>query len=143
MIGNNPEALYLALGFPKERAEETTVITLMRRYRKQHHRTAAHLAMHLQNHRDETAANPLHVVKMGAGGRGADLLSEDHLPHVFIGTRKRGTGAAAQLSPTEKEVLQLLKAMEKEGKVEKGEKAGKVMIETVVVLKVARECRIN
>ena len=101
--------------------------------------------MHLQNHRDETAANPLHVVKMGAGGRGADLLSEDHLPHVFIGTRslKRRTGAAAQLSPTEKEDLQLLRAVEKEGKVEKGEKAGKVMIETVVVLKVARDCRIN
>jgi hypothetical protein len=138
--------LYLALRLQEEYAGETTVITLMRRYRKQHHRTAAHLAMHLQNHRDGTAANPLHkVVEMGAGGRGADLLSEDHLPHVFIGTRslKRGTGAAAQLSPTEKGVLQLLKAMEKEGKVEKGEKAGKVMIGTVVVLKVARECRIN
>ena len=140
--------LYLALGFPKERAGETTVITPMRRYHKRHHRTAAHLAMHLQNHRDETAANPLHkVVEMGAGGRGADLLSEDHLPHVFIGTRslKRGTGAAAQLSPTVKEDLQLLRAMEKEGKVEKVEKAGKAMIGpgTVVVLKVARECRIN
>ncbi len=142
--------LYLALILQTGDARETPVNSRMRKYRKQHHRTAAHLAMHLQNHHGETAANPLHrnetaVVEMGAGGRGADPLSEDHLPHVFIGTRslKRGTGAAAQLSPTEKEVLQLLKAMEKEGKVEKGEKAGKVMIETVVVLKVARECRIN
>ena len=139
--------LYLALRLQEEYAEETTVITLMRRYRKQHHRTAAHLAMHLQNQHDETAANPLHAVETGAGGREADLLSENHLPHVFIGTRslKRETGAAAQLSPTEKEDLQLLRAMEKEGKVEKVEKAGKAMIGpgTVVALKVARECRIN
>jgi hypothetical protein len=103
--------------------------------------------MHLHNHHDETAANPLHAVEMETGEEGADLLRENHLPHVFIGTRslKRETGAAAQLSPTEKEDLQLLRAMEKEGKVEKVEKAGKAMIGpgTVVVLKVARECQIN
>ena len=139
--------LYLALILQTEDARETTVDSRMRKHRKQHHRTVAHLVMHLQNQYDETAANPLHAVEMETGEEGADLLRENHLPHVFIGTRslKRETGAAAQLSPTEKEDLQLLRAMEKEEKEEKVEKAGKATIGpgTVVVLRVARECRIN
>ena len=125
----------------------------MRKYRKQHHRTAAHLVMHLQNRHNEIAANPLHrsesaVVEIEAREKEADLLVDIHHHHVFIGTRslKRETGTAADPFPTEKEGLQLLKAMEKEGKVEKEEKeekAGKAMTGTVVVLRVARECRIN
>jgi hypothetical protein len=136
----------------KENAGKTPVSIRMRKYHKHHHRAAAHRALHLQSHHSEIAADPLHrsetaVVEIEAREKEADILVDIHHHHVFIGTRslKRGTGAAAQLSPTEKEDLQLLRAMEKEGKVEKVEKAGKAMIGpgTVVVLKVARECRIN
>ncbi len=122
----------------------------MRRYRTQHHRTTAHLVMSLQNQHDEIAADPLHrsesaVVEIEAREKEADLLVDIHHHHVFIGTRslKKETGTAADPFPTGKEGLQLLKVMEKEEKEEKEEKAGKAMIGTVVVLKVAKECRIN